>query len=74
MDPKPDAERVEIMNIMIVTVTERRKEIGIRKALGATPSDIRNQFLVDSADPSVQCACRQAVFLYDFRPWLSRVV
>ena len=40
---------IGIMNIMIVTVTERRQEIGIRKALGATPADIRQQFLVESA-------------------------
>ena len=40
---------IGIMNIMIVTVTKGRNEIGIRKALGATPSDIRNQFLVESA-------------------------
>lgn len=40
---------IGIMNIMIVTVTERRQEIGIRKAIGATPADIRRQFLVESA-------------------------
>ena len=40
---------IGIMNIMIVTVTERRQEIGIRKALGATPFAICRQFLVESA-------------------------
>lgn len=40
---------IGIMNIMLVTVTERRQEIGIRKALGASPADIRRQFLVESA-------------------------
>ncbi len=40
---------IGIMNIMIVTVTERKQEIGIRKALGASPAEIRRQFLVESA-------------------------
>ena len=40
---------IGIMNIMIVTVTERKQEIGIRKALGASPFDIKRQFLVESA-------------------------
>lgn len=30
-------------------ITERKQEIGIRKALGASPSDIRQQFLIESA-------------------------
>jgi putative ABC transport system permease protein len=40
---------IGIMNIMLASVTERIMEIGLRKALGATPAQIREQFLIEAS-------------------------
>jgi putative ABC transport system permease protein len=49
---------VVIMNVMLVSVTERTKEIGIRRAMGATQQDIMHQFLSESV---IQCLIGGAV-------------
>jgi len=49
---------IVIMNVMLVSVTERTKEIGIRRAVGATQADIRRQFISESL---VQCVIGGAI-------------
>jgi len=49
---------IVIMNVMLVSVTDRTKEIGVRRAMGATQADIRRQFLAESV---LQCLAGGAI-------------
>lgn len=55
------ASGINIMNVMLVTVSERRREIGLRRAIGATPRSILLQFLLEAAALSLAGALVGAV-------------
>jgi putative ABC transport system permease protein len=59
---------IGIMNIMLATVTERTREIGIRRALGARRFDIIRQFLIETVALSVLGGITGIVFGYACRP------
>ena len=63
---------IGIMNIMLVSVTERTKEIGIRMAIGAKASDIRIQFLIESFLLSISGGL-VGVFLGILGAWLMHI-
>lgn len=65
---------IGIMNIMLVSVTERTREIGIRKALGAKQKHIMRQFVIEAATTSALGGVLGIIFGYLFSALATKVI
>lgn len=65
---------IALMNIMMVSVTERTREVGIRKALGATPLRIRQQFIIEAIVVCIMGGIAGVIFGVGIGNLISKII